>query len=126
MKVRNIKILFAWLWSWDSNGNNSNWLQKHWKSKQYQILFHQSFDIIICVYGVQQAHEWQTIVKQTFIYSHWILLYLSTAAFWTYKKRGKLQSWASIHSELVNYLQQYQPELTIIKLDMIDELPLAG
>ncbi|EAS31923.2 uncharacterized protein CIMG_13153 [Coccidioides immitis RS] len=48
------------------------------------------------------------------------------AVFWTCGKGGKLQSWTSTHSGLVNYLQQYQPELTIIKLDMINELPLAG
>ncbi|KMU73017.1 hypothetical protein CISG_09725 [Coccidioides immitis RMSCC 3703] len=81
MKVRNIEILFAWLWGWDSNGNNSNWLQKHRKSKQNQILFHQFFDIIICMYEVQQACEWWTIVKQIFICSHWILPYSSMAAF---------------------------------------------
>ncbi|EAS30192.2 uncharacterized protein CIMG_13644 [Coccidioides immitis RS] len=126
MKVRNIEILFAWLWGWNGDGNNGNWPRKHWESKQYRVLFHQSFDIIVRVYEVQQAREWQTIVKQTFIHSHWILPYPSMAAFWTHGKGGKLRSWASTHSELVNYLQQYQPELTIIKLDMINELPLAG
>ncbi|EFW14240.1 conserved hypothetical protein [Coccidioides posadasii str. Silveira] len=124
MKVRNIEMLFAWLWGWDGNGN-SDWLCKHWKSKQYWVLFHQSFDVIVSVYGTQQACEWRTIVKQTFICSHWILPYPSTAAFWACGKGGKLQSWASTHSGLVNYLQQYQPELTIIEPGMIDELPLA-
>ncbi|EFW15480.1 conserved hypothetical protein [Coccidioides posadasii str. Silveira] len=124
MKVRNIEMLFAWLWGWDSNGN-SNWLCKHWESKQYWVLFHQFFNVIVSVYRTQQACEWCTIVKQTFIHSHWILFYPSTAAFWAHGKRGKLQSWASTHSGLVNYLQQYQPELTIIEPDMIDELSLA-
>nr|KMM66543.1 hypothetical protein CPAG_02881 [Coccidioides posadasii RMSCC 3488] len=81
MKVRNIEMLFAWLWGWDGDGNG-DWLCKHWESKQYRVLFHQSFDVIVSVYGTQQAR-------------------------------------------LVNYLQQYQPELTIIEPDMIDELPLA-
>ncbi|EFW13344.1 conserved hypothetical protein [Coccidioides posadasii str. Silveira] len=63
--------------------------------------------------------------RHTFIRSHWILPYPSTAAFWARGKGGKLRSWASTHSGLVNYLQQYQPELTIIEPDMIDELPLA-
>ncbi|EFW15485.1 conserved hypothetical protein [Coccidioides posadasii str. Silveira] len=41
------------------------------------------------------------------------------------EREGKLLSWASTHSGLVNSLQQYQPELTIIEPDMIDELSLA-
>ncbi|KMU92720.1 hypothetical protein CIHG_10551 [Coccidioides immitis H538.4] len=57
MKVRNIEILFAWLWGWDGDGNG-NWLYKHWESKQYQILFHQSFNVIVSMYRTQQAHEW--------------------------------------------------------------------
>ncbi|KMU73018.1 hypothetical protein CISG_09726 [Coccidioides immitis RMSCC 3703] len=89
--------------------------------------FHFWEDIqFITGFRIKQACKWWTIVKQTFIYSHWILLYPSTAVFWTHGKEGKLQSWASTHSGLVNYFQQYQPELTIIELDMIDELLLAG
>ncbi|EAS28656.3 uncharacterized protein CIMG_12929 [Coccidioides immitis RS] len=74
MKVRNIKMLFTWLWSWNGDGNG-NWPHKYWKSKQYQVLFHQSFNVIVSVYGTQQACEWWTIVKQIFICSHWILPY---------------------------------------------------
>ncbi|KJF60396.1 uncharacterized protein CIMG_12928 [Coccidioides immitis RS] len=54
MKVRNIEMLFTWLWGWNGDGNG-NWPHKYWKSKQYQVLFHQSFNVIVSVYGTQQA-----------------------------------------------------------------------
>jgi hypothetical protein len=131
MKVTHIEVLFAWLWGWDGDGNNGDWSRKHWERKPYRLFYRQCFAMIAQVYGLQQAREWRTTVKHTFIRTHWILPYPSASLFWSRGQRGrKLQTWASVHPQLLQYYQQQQqrPGQTprIIQPYEVEKLPLTG
>jgi hypothetical protein len=127
MKVTHIEVLFAWLWGWDGDGNNGDWPRKHWEYKAYRILYQQCFGIIAQVYGLQQAREWRTIVKHTFVRTHWILPYPSATLFWSRGGGRKLQTWASVNPQLLQYYQQRQPSHSlIIQPYEVEKLPLAG
>lgn len=127
MKVTHVEVFFAWLWGWDGDGNNGDWPRKHWEFKPYRILYRQCFGIIAQVYGMQQAREWRTIVKQTWIRTHWILPYPNTALFWSRGGGRKLQTWASIHPELEQYYQEHQPgHGGTLQPYEVEELPITG
>ena len=57
-KIKDILVLFTWLWDWDQDGATNVQTCKHWGSKAYWELFCESFVTITNVFGLQQALEW--------------------------------------------------------------------
>lgn len=127
IKIKGVEPLFAMLWGWAGDGNNGNWPRKHWENKPYRVLFRQAFDVVTQVFGLQQAWEWRTHLKSTFIRTHWILPYPSSTLFWPRGSNKRLQTWATVHPLLVKYFKDHQPlDSWIIQPYDVEKLPLLG
>lgn len=103
-EVSHIETLFVRLWGWDGDGNQGDWQRKHWEYKPYRVFFRQCFGSIAQIHSIEQAWEWRTRLKQTFIRAHWILPYPSSVTFWARSRTTqRLQIWSSVHPGVCKY-----------------------
>ncbi|PCG88336.1 Hypothetical protein PENO1_110820 [Penicillium occitanis (nom. inval.)] len=124
MAVTHIDVLFARLWGWDGDGQQGDWPRQCWEYKTYRVLYRQCFGIIAQIHGMQQARQWRTRLRHTWIRTHWILPYPDNTTFWPRRADKRLQTWASIHPPLQAYYQQRGT--SVVTPADVEFLPVTG
>lgn len=112
--VKNIDVLFAWLWEW----RDGRFERSGWKDKPYRMLYRQSFEAIQAVRGKHAARRWRRAVKTSFLQSHWMLPYPDSRTFMRRNKGSKsFMWWPSFHCGLYeHYRRLYRQSPTEILL----------
>ena len=101
--VKNIDVLFAWLWEW----RDGRFERSGWKDKPYRMLYRQSYEAIQAVRGKHSARRWRQAVKTTFLRSHWMLPYPDKRTFMRrHKESGSFMWWPSFHCGLYEYYRR--------------------
>ncbi|EGU73900.1 hypothetical protein FOXB_15591, partial [Fusarium oxysporum f. sp. conglutinans Fo5176] len=105
LAVKNIDVLFAWLWEW----KDGHFERKGWKDKPYRMLFQQGFQAVKTARGVDGARKWRQELKKSFFKSHWMLPYPQSQGFMRKDKETKeFVWWPSFHRGLNSYYTQLQ------------------
>ena len=103
LAVKNIDVLFAWLWEW----RDGRFERRGWKDKPYRMLYQQSFEAIQAVRSKHAARSWRRAVKASFLRSHWMLPYPDNRKFMRRQKEsGSLMWWPSFHCGLYEYYRR--------------------
>ena len=98
--VKNIDVLFAWLWEW----SDGQFERRSWKNKPYRMLYQQSSESIVSLRGKDAARSWRRELKASFLRSHWVIPYPDNRSFLRRNKEsGKATWWPSFHSGLYEY-----------------------
>ena len=104
--VKNIDVLFAWLWEW----RDGRFERSGWNDKPYRMLYRQSYEAIQAVRGKHSARSWRRTVKTTFLRSHWMLPYPNKRTFMRrHKDSGSFMWWPSFHCGLYEYYRRLYP-----------------
>ncbi|KAG7000021.1 hypothetical protein FocnCong_v012501 [Fusarium oxysporum f. sp. conglutinans] len=105
LAVKNIDVLFAWLWKW----KDGHFERKGWKDKPYRMLFQQSFQAVKTTRGIDGARKWRQELKRSFFKSHWMLPYPQSQGFMRKDKETKeFVWWPSFHRGLNSYYIRLQ------------------
>ncbi|KAH7471845.1 hypothetical protein FOMA001_g13281 [Fusarium oxysporum f. sp. matthiolae] len=105
LAVKNIDVLFAWLWEW----KDGHFERKGWKDKPYRMLFQQSFQAVKTTRGIDGARKWRQELKRSFFKSHWMLPYPQSQGFMRKDKETKeFVWWPSFHRGLNSYYIRLQ------------------
>ncbi|EXK26412.1 hypothetical protein FOMG_17025 [Fusarium oxysporum f. sp. melonis 26406] len=103
--VKNIDVLFAWLWEW----KYGHFERKGWKDTPYRMLFQQSFQAVKTTRGIDGARKWRQELKRSFFKSHWMLPYPQSQGFMRKDKETKEVVWCpSFHRGLNSYYIRLQ------------------
>lgn len=105
--VKNIDVLFAWLWEW----RDGRFERRGWKDKPYRMLYQQSFEVIATVRGKAAARAWRRSLKQSFLQSHWMLPYPDSRRFMRRHDGSRaFVWWPTFHGGLYQYYRRrYEP-----------------
>jgi hypothetical protein len=105
LAVKNIDVLFAWLWEW----KDGQFERKGWNDKPYRMLFQQSFHAVKTARGKDGARKWRQELKKSFLRSHWMLPYPQSQGFMRKDKQTKeFVWWPSFHRGLNSYYARLQ------------------
>ncbi|KAH7114164.1 hypothetical protein B0J13DRAFT_630962 [Dactylonectria estremocensis] len=102
LAVKNIDVLFAWLWDW----KDGRFDRKGWADKPYRMLYRQSFEAVKMARGHDKARRWRQELKASFVGSHWMLPYPHGSGFMRkHKDSKKFVWWPAVHGGLRSYYE---------------------
>ncbi|KAL5040767.1 hypothetical protein BDW71DRAFT_212801 [Aspergillus fruticulosus] len=120
-RIRDVGLLFSFLWGWAGDGNQGGWERAGWEQKLYRLLYRRTFEMITQIFGIGQARAWRAS--------------LYTKLFWSrttgvpgrdQARMHKLQVWYSHHPGVSEYYKAHGTDQDMIPAVHVNQLPIVG